>query len=138
MKWALLKMNKSLVTFSLIFIIIVPIFGFNFLVSLMGNLLLIIFLIPLLIFLIILISFNSLKSKVRTCNQCGNVSLGINSVCINCGADLDDIDAKKFENLKKPSETVIEVKAEEIKWLGFNISYQKFNQFQFVLKYFVL
>ncbi len=109
-------MNKSIITYSLIiFFIVIPLFGFNFLVSLLGNLLLLLLLIPLLIFLIALISFNSLKSKLDTCNQCGTISFGVNNTCINCGADLDDINLKNFENLKKPSEITIEVKSEEIK-----------------------
>ncbi len=108
-------MNKSLVTYSLIFFILITLFGFNFFLSLIGNLLLLAILVPLLIFLILLISFNSLRSTVNTCNQCGAVSLGINNTCRNCGADLEDINPKSYESLKKPSETTIEVKAEEIK-----------------------
>ena len=108
-------MNKSLFTYLLIFLLVIPIFGFNFLISLIGNVLLLIFLIPLLIFLVVLISFNSLKSKVNTCTQCGTVSLGINNTCMNCGANLDDINPTKPKPFKKPSETTIEVKAEEIK-----------------------
>ena len=108
-------MNKSLVTYSLIFLILTALFGFNFFLSLIGNLLLLIFLVPLLIFLILLISFNSLKSKVNTCNQCGTVTLGIDNTCMNCGADLENTNSKSSEILKKPSETTIEVKAEEIK-----------------------
>ena len=109
-----LKMNKSLVTYSLIFLIIIPIFGFNFLISFIGNILLLIFLVPFLIFLIALISFNALKSKVNKCNQCGTVSLGNNNNCTNCGADLYDVNFKNSEDLEKPSETTIEVKAEEV------------------------
>ena len=108
-------MNKSLITYLIIFLLVIPIFGFNFLISLMGNILLLVLLIPLLIFLIVLISFNSLKSKINTCNQCGTISLGINNTCTNCGADLDDINRKNSEALRKPSETTIEIKAEEIK-----------------------
>ena len=108
-------MNKNLVTYSLIFLILISLFGFNFFVNLIGNLLLLIFLIPLLIIAVLLISFNSLKSKVNTCNQCGTVTLGINNTCINCGADLENTNSKISEILKKPSETTIEVKAEEIK-----------------------
>ena len=108
-------MNKNLVTYSLTFLIVISLFGFNFFLSLIGNLLLLAFLIPILIFIILLISFNSLKSKVNTCNQCGTISLGINNTCMNCGADLDDINQKRSESLKQPSETTIEVKAEEIK-----------------------
>ena len=107
-------MNKSLVTYSLIFLILIGLFGFNFLLSLIGNLLLLLFLVPLLIFLILLISFNSLKSKVNTCSQCGTISLGITNTCTSCGADLQDINPENSESLKKPSETTIEVKAEEI------------------------
>ena len=109
-------MNKSIITYSLIiFFIVIPLFGFNFLVSLLGNLLLLVLLIPLLIFLIALISFNSLKSKLNTCNQCGTISYGVNNTCMNCGADLNEINSKRSENLQKPGETTIEVKAEEIK-----------------------
>ena len=108
-------MKKSLITYLLIFLLVIPIFGFNFLISLIGNVLLLLFLIPLLIFLILFISFNSLKSKVNTCKQCGNVSLGDNNTCMNCGAELDDINPKNFQTFTKPSETTIEIKAEEIK-----------------------
>ena len=107
-------MNKSLFTFSLIFLILTSVFGFNFFLNLIGNLLILIFLIPLLILAVLLISFNSLKSKVNTCNQCGTVTLGIDNTCMNCGADLENTSTKSSEILKKPSETTIEVKAEEI------------------------
>ena len=108
-------MNKNLVTYSLIFFILISLFGFNFFLSLIGNLLLLVFLIPLLILFVLLISFNSLKSKVNTCNQCGSITLGINNTCMNCGADLKDTNSKTSESLKNPSETTIEVKAEEVK-----------------------
>ena len=108
-------MTKNLTTYLLIFLLIVPFFGFNFLISIIGNILLLVFLIPLLIFIILLISFNSLKSKVNTCNQCGTLNLGINNTCMNCGADLENTNSKSSAILKKPSEATIEVKAEEIK-----------------------
>ena len=108
-------MNKNLVPYTLIFFIFISLFGFNFFLSLIGNLLLLVFLIPLLILSVLLISFNSLKSKVNTCNQCGTVTLGINNTCMNCGANLESANTKSSESLKKPSETTIEVKAEEIK-----------------------
>ena len=107
-------MNKNLVTYSILFLILISLFGFNFFLSLIGNLLLLVFLIPLLILSVLLISFNSLKSKVNTCNQCGTLTLGNNNTCINCGADLGDINSKNLENLKSPGEATIEVKAEEI------------------------
>ncbi len=108
-------MNKNLITYSIIFFILISLFGFNFFLSIIGNLLLLIFLVPLLILSLLLISFNSLKSKVNTCNQCGTITLGMNNTCMNCGAALENTNSKRSESLKKPSETTIEVKAEEIK-----------------------
>ncbi len=109
-----IKINKNLIIYFFIFLVVIPFFGLNFLLNFLGNILLLIFLVPLLIFLIILISFNSLKSQVSICDQCGNVSLGINNTCINCGANIGAINSKNLQNLKKPSEATIEVKAEEI------------------------
>ena len=107
-------MNKNLVIYSLIFIVVIPIFGLNFLLNFIGNILLLIFLIPVLLFLIMLISFNSLKSKINICNQCGNISLGMNKTCINCGADFGNVNSKNLENLKNPGEATIDIKAENI------------------------
>ena len=107
-------MNKNLVIISLIFLIVIPIFGFNFLINFIGNILLLILLVPFLIVLIIFLSFNSLKSKVIICNQCGDITLGLDNKCKNCGADLSKKNSKNFDNLQKPSETTIEIKAEEI------------------------
>ena len=109
-----IKMNKNLIIYFFIFLIVAPFFGFNFVLNILGNIIILIFLVPLLIFLITLISFNSLKSKVNICDECGNISLGIKNTCINCGADLGDTTSKNLENLKKPGEATIEVKAEEI------------------------
>ena len=110
-----LKMNKSLLTFSLIFLVFIPIFGFNFIISFIGNILLLIILIPLLVFLIILIGLNNFKSKVKICDQCGNVSLGLNKTCMNCGANLNIESDEKFETIRNPNKATIEVEAEEIK-----------------------
>jgi len=110
-----LKINKNLITYSMILLFVIPLFGLNFLLSFIGNVLILIFLIPLLILLISLISFNSLKSKVNSCSECGTISFGMSNVCRNCGADLGDFNTNNFENLQKPSETTIEVQAEEIK-----------------------
>ena len=109
-----LNINKTLLTYSLIALILIPIFGLNFLISFLGNILLVLFLIPLLLLLLVFIGFNSYKSKINTCKNCGVISLGLNENCINCGADLKDIN--KINQLdKKPSESTIEVEAEEIK-----------------------
>ena len=110
-----LKINKNIVTYSLIFLIIVTLFGFKFLISIIGNFLLLILLIPILLLIVAFISFNSLKEKMKFCNQCGTISLGVNNNCINCGADLSNINTKNYDNVNNPQETTIEVKAEEIK-----------------------
>ena len=109
-----LKVNKTLLTYSLVILIVIPIFGFKFLISFLGNILVLLFLIPLLILLLVLIGFNSFKSKLNTCDNCGSISIGLSDTCINCGADLKEIN-KGYEFDKKPSESTIEVKAEEIK-----------------------
>ena len=109
-----LKDNKNLFTYSLIMLIVIPIFGINFFISFLGNILLLLFLIPLLLVILVLIGFNSYKSKINTCNNCGAISLGLSETCMNCGANLENISQKnKFGN--NPSETTIEVKAEEVK-----------------------
>ena len=104
-------MNKNFVIYSLIFLIVVPIFGFKFFISFVGNILLLIFLVPLLMFLIAFLGLNSLKSQVKTCSECGTINLGVNNTCMNCGSDLG---TKNSKNLKNPSETTIEIKAEEV------------------------
>ena len=109
-----LKINKNFLTYSLIFMILVPIFGINFLISFIGNIVLLLLLIPLLLLLLVFISFNFYKTKINSCNNCGAISLGFSENCMNCGADLRDI--SKINQLdKKPSESTIEIKAEEIK-----------------------
>ena len=109
-----LKDNKNLLTYSLIILIVIPIFGINFFISFLGNILLLLFLIPLLLIILVFIGFNSYKSKINTCNNCGSISLGLSENCMNCGANLENIsNNNKFD--KKPSESTIEVKAEEVK-----------------------
>ena len=109
-----LKVNKTLLAYSLIILIVIPIFGINLFISFLGNILLLLFLIPLFLLLVTFIGFNYYKSKINTCNNCGAISLGLSDSCLNCGADLEEI-SKKNKLDQKPSETTIEVKAEEIK-----------------------
>ena len=109
-----LKANKNLLTYSLIILIAIPIFGFNFFISFVGNILLLLFLIPLLLLVLVLMGFNSYKSKINTCSNCGAISLGFNETCMNCGAVLENI-SNNNQLDKKPSESTIEVKAEEVK-----------------------
>ena len=108
-----LKANKSFLTYSLILLFIIPLFGINFFLSILGNILLLLFLIPLLLLLVGVLVFNSFKSKIKTCRNCGTISFSSNGTCINCGSDLDIV-SKAQINIK-PSESTIEIKAEEIK-----------------------
>jgi len=109
-----LQVNKKLLIYSLIALIIIPIFGINFFISFLGNILILLFLIPILLLLIVFIGFNNFKSKINTCNNCGAVSFVSKDYCTNCGADLENI-SKKNGLDTKPSESTIEVTAEEIK-----------------------
>ena len=109
-----LKANKNLVIYSLILVLVFPIFGINFFISFVGNILLLLFLIPLLLLVLLFIGFNSYKSKINICSSCGSISLGLSETCMNCGSELENIN-KKSQLDKKPSESTIEVEAEEIK-----------------------
>ena len=109
-----LKANKNLLTYSIIILIVIPIFGINVFISFLGNILLLLFLIPLLLVILLFIGFNSYKSKINTCNSCGAISLGLSETCMNCGANLENSGNENQFN-KKPSESTIEVKAEEVK-----------------------
>ena len=109
-----LRANKNLITYSLIILIIIPIFGINFFIGLIGNILFLLFLIPLFLFLLVFVGFNFYKSKIRSCNNCGAISLGLSETCMNCGTNLENINnTSKTE--KNPGESTIDVKAEEIK-----------------------
>jgi len=108
-----LKANKNLLTYSLILVIIFPLFGINFFIGFLGNILLLLFLIPLFLLIIGVLVFNSFKSRINTCSNCGTISFSSNGTCINCGSDLDIVSKDQIN--KKPSESTIEVKAEEIK-----------------------
>ena len=109
-----LKVDKNILTYSLIILTVIPIFGINFLIGLLSNILLLLFLIPLLIIVLLFLGFTYYKSKINTCSNCGAISLGLSENCMNCGANLNDINTgNKLD--KKPSESTIEVQAEEIK-----------------------
>ena len=109
-----LKFNKNILIYSLIILIVIPIFGINFVIGLLSNILILLFLIPLLIIVVVFLGFSYYKSKINTCSNCGAISLGLSENCMNCGANLNDV--KTGNQLdKKPSERTIEVHAEEIK-----------------------
>ena len=109
-----LKANKNFLTYLLIILCIIPIFGLNFFISFLSNILLLLFLVPLLLVVLVFIGFNSFKSKINTCSECGAISLGLNENCMNCGANLENTNNNnQFD--KKPGESTIEVNAEEVK-----------------------
>ena len=88
--------------------------GLTFFISFLGNILLLLFLIPLFLLLILFIGLNSYKSKINTCSNCGAISLGLSDTCMNCGENLKDSN-KESKYDKNPSERTIEIKAEEVK-----------------------
>ena len=107
-------MQNKFITYSLIFILIIPLFGLNFLIGLLGNILLLIILVPLLILIIGFLGLNSLKSNINLCENCGSTIIGNNVNCPYC-------DYKSIKNIQKhddlssdASNKIIEVKAEEI------------------------
>ena len=109
-----IKANKNFITYSIIMLIILPIFGIKIFISFIGNILILLFLIPLLLVILVFIGFNSYKSKINSCNDCGAISLGLSETCMSCGANLENnSNSKQF--YKMPSESTIEVKAEEVK-----------------------
>jgi len=106
-------MNKSLVTYSLISILIISFFGFNFLFSLLGNILIILFLTPLLLICIALLGINSFKSKFKVCSNCGASMISNGESCFYCGRNYSEINNQKIYSEDASSETV-EIEAEEI------------------------
>ena len=109
-----LRANKNILTYTLIIFIILPIFGINFFIGILGNILLLLFLIPLFLLLLVFLGLNYYNSKINKCSNCGTISLGFSENCMNCGTNLSDMSNKNKIN-KKPSESTIEVIAEEIK-----------------------
>tara|TARA_Y100000589_G_scaffold106132_1_gene100730 strand:- start:121 stop:444 length:324 start_codon:yes stop_codon:yes gene_type:complete len=106
-------MNKSLITYSIIFFIIISFFGFNFLFSLLGNILILLFLTPLLLIAIAFIGINSFKSKFKVCTNCGATIISDGESCLYCGSNFSEIESKKNYSDDASSET-IEIEAEEI------------------------
>ncbi|WP_241434114.1 MULTISPECIES: hypothetical protein [Prochlorococcus] len=98
----------------MLILIVIPIFGLKFFLSFISNILILLFLIPIFLLLLVFIGLNFYKLKINTCNNCGSISLGLSKTCMNCGVDLENIN-KNNQLEKKPSESTIEVKAEEIK-----------------------
>ena len=109
-----LKANKNLINYFLLFMLLIPIFGFKLIFSIISNIFIIIFLVPILILIIAFISLYSLRSNLKTCNNCGAKSFGVANNCINCGSEINENSKENYGNLNNASQTTIEVKAEEI------------------------
>ena len=107
-------MQNKLISYSLIFILIIPFFGFNFLIGLLGNILLLIILVPLLLIGLAFLGLNLFKSKINLCENCGSAIIGNNSNCPNCGLELISIDNSNDDSSSDASNKIIEIKAEEI------------------------
>ena len=107
-------MQNKLIPYSLIFILILPLFGFNFLIGLLGNILLLIILVPLLILGLGILGLNSFKSNFILCESCGSAIIDNNDVCPYC--NYDSIKNIEIDDLSSDaSNKIIEIKAEEIK-----------------------
>ena len=106
-------MNKKLVIYSSIIFLIIPIFGFKSLLSLFGNILLLLFLVPILFFGIVFLSWNSFRKNIIQCKACGNTIYGLHQECPYCGSKID-LDLQKSSFTPNASEETIEVEAEEI------------------------
>ena len=106
-------MNKSLVTYIIISFLIIFFFGFNFLFSLLGNILILLFLTPILLIVIAFLTINSFKSKFKVCTNCGTTLISESERCLYCGSNFNKIENNKNYSENASNET-IEIDAEEI------------------------
>lgn len=108
-------MTNNLISYSLLSIIFLPFLGFNFIISFLGNILILLFLIPFLIIAITFLSIKSFQSKIKQCENCGATIVGGNEICIYCGSNLDIAKNNDEQLINDASNKTIEIKAEEIK-----------------------
>ena len=106
-------MNKKVLTYLIISVLIIFFFGFNFLFSLLGNILILLFLTPLLLIGIVFLGINSFKTKFKVCENCGATIISNGENCLYCGSSFIKIENKKNFSEDASSET-IEIEAEEI------------------------
>ena len=105
-------MNKSLVTYSIISFLIISLFGFNFLFSLLSNILILLLLTPVLLIVIAFLGINSFKSKLKVCTNCGTTILSDNPNCLYCGSNFSE--NKNINYSEDAGSETIEIEAEEI------------------------
>ena len=107
-------MNKNLFTYGFISFLIIFFFGFNFLISLLGNILILLFLTPILLVGITFLGINYFKSKFKVCTNCGTTIIGDSESCFNCGSNFSETEKDKNYSEDAGNKT-IEIEAEEIK-----------------------
>ena len=107
-------MQNKLIPYSLILILIIPIFGLNFLIGFLGNILLLIVLIPLLVLIIGFLGLNSFKSSINLCENCGSTFIGNGDNCPYCNNKSIKNTQKDDDLSSDASNKIIEIKAEEI------------------------
>ena len=107
-------MSKNFLTYSIIILLIIPIFGMNFIINFIGNIFLLIILVPLFLFIIAILVLSTLKKNSQVCANCGLTSIGNNENCIYCGGPLSNDEIKNDTN-NTTTDTIIEIEAEEIK-----------------------
>ncbi len=106
-------MNNSLITYSIVSFLIVFFFGFNFLLSLLGNILILLFFVPILFIILAFLGINSFKSKFKVCTNCGTTLISESERCLYCGSNFNKIENNKSYSENASNET-IEIDAEEI------------------------
>tara|TARA_Y100001978_G_C23382995_1_gene286388 strand:+ start:105 stop:428 length:324 start_codon:yes stop_codon:yes gene_type:complete len=106
-------MNKNLITYSIISFLIISFFGFNFLFTLLGNILILLLLTPLLLIGIAFLVINSFRSKMKVCSNCGATFISDNESCVYCGSNYNEFKKNTKSSDFANSET-IEIEAEEI------------------------
>ena len=106
-------MNKSLLTYSIISCIVIFFFGFNFIFSLLGNILILLFLIPIILIFIVFLGINFFKSKFKVCTNCGSTIISEAENCLYCGSKYSELENNNNYSENAGSET-IEIEAEEI------------------------
>tara|TARA_Y100001978_G_scaffold139395_1_gene124638 strand:+ start:155 stop:397 length:243 start_codon:yes stop_codon:yes gene_type:complete len=80
----------------------------------LGNVLIILFLTPILLLVIAFLIITSFKSKFKVCTNCGATLISDSGSCLYCGSHFSTIDNKKNYSDDLDNET-IEIEAEEIK-----------------------
>tara|TARA_B100000212_G_scaffold336716_1_gene310447 strand:+ start:130 stop:384 length:255 start_codon:yes stop_codon:yes gene_type:complete len=82
-------------------------------ISFLGNILILLFLTPILLIGIFVIGINLLKQRFSFCENCGSTILSNSENCIYCGYKLKD--TEKIQNFSNDaSKETVEIEAEEI------------------------